>query len=221
MVFFLALRIFIARRGRPKVIYSDNGTNFVGADNLFKSLDWSVIEIESSIKRIQWYFCPPAAPWWGGFWEIMVKLIKTLLRKVLGRSSLNYEELQSVLIDCESELTEVGVPDLDNIDRVNLKRRFRYQQNLRKDLRKRFDEYLGKLVMRPSKVKGNQRIAAGDIVLIETEGKKKVLWPMGRVTETSVNELNMANLNLEHHQQPLFSTQLLLRKKLRWPIYGD
>lgn len=30
--FLAALRRFIGRRGRPRTIYSDNGTNFIGAD---------------------------------------------------------------------------------------------------------------------------------------------------------------------------------------------
>lgn len=65
--FLLSLRRFIARRGRPKIIYSDNGTNFVGVQNLFLSIDWTVVEREASIKKIEWKFSPPAAPWWGGF----------------------------------------------------------------------------------------------------------------------------------------------------------
>ena len=31
--FIMALKRFIARRGRPQSIHSDNGTNFVGANN--------------------------------------------------------------------------------------------------------------------------------------------------------------------------------------------
>ena len=31
-IFILALRSFIARRGKPKEILNDNGTNFIGAD---------------------------------------------------------------------------------------------------------------------------------------------------------------------------------------------
>ncbi|XP_055932038.1 uncharacterized protein LOC129962317 [Argiope bruennichi] len=84
--FLLCLRRFIARRGRPKFIYSDKGTNFVGAENLQRKLDWDVIEREASIQRITWKFIPPFAPWWGGFWERLVQMVNKLLRRVLGNA---------------------------------------------------------------------------------------------------------------------------------------
>nr|CAI5859325.1 unnamed protein product [Callosobruchus analis] len=68
--FLQAFRRFVARRGRPKTVYTDNGSNFVGAENAFASLDWDAITRESSVQRIQWRFNPPAAPWWGGFWDL-------------------------------------------------------------------------------------------------------------------------------------------------------
>jgi len=34
------LRRFIARRGRPRTIYSDNGTNFTGTVNALNKLNW-------------------------------------------------------------------------------------------------------------------------------------------------------------------------------------
>ncbi|GFW23979.1 integrase catalytic domain-containing protein [Trichonephila clavipes] len=37
--FLLSLRRFIARRGRPRVIYSDNGTNFRGAHGELSGID--------------------------------------------------------------------------------------------------------------------------------------------------------------------------------------
>ncbi|CAG7719526.1 unnamed protein product [Allacma fusca] len=46
--FLLSLRRFVARRGRPGTIYSDNGTNFVGAENVFSRLDWEKIELRGS-----------------------------------------------------------------------------------------------------------------------------------------------------------------------------
>ena len=48
-----ALRRFIARRGRPKTIFSDNRTNFVGTDNAFSQIDFQKIVEDSSVERIQ------------------------------------------------------------------------------------------------------------------------------------------------------------------------
>jgi hypothetical protein len=100
-VFLLGLRRFIARRGRPKVIYSDNGTNFVGADNLFKPIDWAAVEVDASLWRIQWKFNPPTAAWWGGWWEHLIQMVKKLLRRVLGHASLSYKETMNIICDCE------------------------------------------------------------------------------------------------------------------------
>ncbi|GFX15808.1 integrase catalytic domain-containing protein [Trichonephila clavipes] len=59
--FLLALRRFISRRGRPKVIYSDNGSNFRGAFQELSSLDWKTIMRETNNERIVWKFNPPTA----------------------------------------------------------------------------------------------------------------------------------------------------------------
>ena len=56
---------FIARRGRPKAIYSDNGTNMVGAEReLRESLKkMSSDRVASHLlqKKIEWNFNPPYA----------------------------------------------------------------------------------------------------------------------------------------------------------------
>ncbi|GFX02263.1 integrase catalytic domain-containing protein [Trichonephila clavipes] len=64
--FLLALRRFIARRGRPRIIYCDNGTNFRGAFNDLAKLDWHKTSRETSTQKIAWKFIPPTAAWWGG-----------------------------------------------------------------------------------------------------------------------------------------------------------
>ena len=44
------------------------------------------------------------APWWGGFWERMVRCVKTCLKKHMGRSSLTFEELRTILVEIEAIL---------------------------------------------------------------------------------------------------------------------
>ena len=45
--------------GRPGRIYSDNGTNFVGAHHLLERIDWKKVERLILVKRIQWSFTHP------------------------------------------------------------------------------------------------------------------------------------------------------------------
>ena len=44
------------------------------------------------------------APWWGGFWERMVRSVKDLLRKTIWRKSLDFEEMQTVLAEVEAAI---------------------------------------------------------------------------------------------------------------------
>ena len=59
--FLQSLERFTWTCGRPNQIYSDNGTNFVGASNLMKELDWEDIKSVSNTKMIIWKFNPPTA----------------------------------------------------------------------------------------------------------------------------------------------------------------
>ncbi|XP_038106766.1 uncharacterized protein LOC119766348 [Culex quinquefasciatus] len=85
--FIQALRRFIGRRGLPAEIFSDNGTNFVGARNrlqelfeLLRSKDHSEkVSQECTDQGIQWHFNPPGAPHFGGLWEAAVRSAKTHL----------------------------------------------------------------------------------------------------------------------------------------------
>ena len=213
--FILALRRFFARRRRSSVIYTDNGTNFSGLNNLFQHLDWNKITTETGVDQIIWKFIPPASPWWGGFWERVVGMLKDLLRKILGRSILTYEQFNTVLCDCEdiinnrpltytySDSEELipltpamflkdiglnnsnqnGIVDLDIIDEQHMSHKARYLQSLRKQLRERFQkEYLSELIQ------FNKRkifqLKQNDIVLVESDNKKRVLWPLGRIMST-------------------------------------
>ena len=93
--FIACLRRFIARRGCPSLIWSDWGTNFVGAAREIKELYQFLQGQETqdavasflSIQNITWKFIPQHAPHFGGFWEAVVKSMKTHLRRVVGMSN--------------------------------------------------------------------------------------------------------------------------------------
>ncbi|GFW82405.1 integrase_H2C2 domain-containing protein [Trichonephila clavipes] len=99
LTFIQALRRLIARRGRISVLYSDNGTNFVGTNNALRTLYWDKIVVYSTAQKITWKFIPPTAAWWGGWWERIVRMLKELLRRVLGKSIVIYEELLTIVCD--------------------------------------------------------------------------------------------------------------------------
>ena len=78
--FINVLERFICRRGSPKIICSDCGTNFKGASNqLKKELEhMNHLKMDDSLRRrqITWKFNPPESPHMGGVWERMVRSVK-------------------------------------------------------------------------------------------------------------------------------------------------
>ena len=86
--FIMALKRFIARRGRPQSIHSDNGMNFVGANNelqkSIKQLDEERIQNFCAPKKIEWKFQLPSAPHFGGAWERLVQCTKQTLKAILA-----------------------------------------------------------------------------------------------------------------------------------------
>nr|XP_042896604.1 uncharacterized protein LOC122269090 [Parasteatoda tepidariorum] len=104
--FLASFRRFIARRGLPSGVYSDNATNFKGASNYLKSLykivrDNSVQDFSSNLQ-ISWHYIPPATPHFGGLWESNIKSTKRHLLKVCGSAILNFEELATLLCQIDA-----------------------------------------------------------------------------------------------------------------------
>ena len=108
----MALKRFVARRGKPKKIISDNGSNFNGARNdlmkiqaiLGKSNQSESLRMYLSQQGIEWVTIPPRAPHFGGVWEAGVKSMKRHLRRVVGVQRLNYEELLTFINQIEAIL---------------------------------------------------------------------------------------------------------------------
>lgn len=110
--FLNTLKRFIARRGKPYIIYSDNATNFKGASHKLNKLYQFFKEktmIQASFdyladNTIRWKFIPPSSPHWGGIWEAGIKSVKYHLTRVLGLSLISFEEMTTILAQIEAIL---------------------------------------------------------------------------------------------------------------------
>lgn len=206
--FLAAFRRFMARRGRCTDIYSDCGTNFVGADKYFKQIFSDI----ASTEAIKWHFNPPSAPHFGGLWEAGIKSVKTHLLRVVGNQLLTYEELSTVLIQIEAVLNSrpltpistdpndlspltpghfltleplTALPDPD-ITQININRLTRWQllQKLHRDFWKRWQqEYLHTLQQRSKWHTTTFPVTVGTMVLIKNELSAPLHWPLGRIIE--------------------------------------
>ncbi|XP_062542363.1 uncharacterized protein LOC134210331 [Armigeres subalbatus] len=102
----MAIRRFVSRRGSPSEIYSDNGTNFHGANRQLQE------EIEERKNRLatvftnsttRWMFNPPGAPHMGGVWERMVRSVKVAVGTILETQRRPDDEvLETVMIEAEA-----------------------------------------------------------------------------------------------------------------------
>ncbi|XP_055526996.1 uncharacterized protein LOC129719628 [Wyeomyia smithii] len=108
--FLQALRRFVGRQGRCSDIFSDNGTNFVGARNklseclkVLKSRDHhDAVSRECAKEGIHWHFNPPSAPHFGGIWEAAVRSAKHHLLRVIGETPLSPEDFSTLLVQVEA-----------------------------------------------------------------------------------------------------------------------
>ena len=108
--FILALRRFVARRGTVRAIWSDNGTNFVGANsemiNAFREMDHQKIKIfmqDKGADWVEWHHNPPAAFHMGGVLERQIRSARNILAGLMKThsQSLNDESLRTLMTEVE------------------------------------------------------------------------------------------------------------------------
>ena len=108
------LRRFIACRGKLSLIWSEHGTNFVGADQELKEFveflghqnTQGIISEFCSTQTIEWRFIPEHTPQFGGLWEAVVGSIKTYLKSVVATVKLTFEEFVTVLTQNEASMPQ-------------------------------------------------------------------------------------------------------------------
>ncbi|XP_046841881.1 uncharacterized protein LOC124435998 [Xenia sp. Carnegie-2017] len=103
--FLQAFRRFVSRRGLPSRLISDNAKTFKSASkevaNILRSTD---IQSELASKGVNWEFIIEKAPWQGGFYERMIQSTKRCLKKTLGRSSMDFDALGTILVEIEATI---------------------------------------------------------------------------------------------------------------------
>ena len=214
--FLNVLKRFISRRGRPTDLYSDNGLNFVGCNHELHDLYRMFRENDKKDKimdfitdeQMTWHFIPPHAPHFGGLWEAAVKCAKQTLFRVLGDTSVRYDELFTLLVQVEAilnsrpltklsedpndmqpltpahflvgnPLTCFPEPSLVHLPATRLSRWQRIEQ-LRQHFWNRWKkEYLHTLQKR---VKWNDHISparVGQLIILKQANAPVLTWPIG------------------------------------------
>ena len=103
--FIAALRRFISPRGVCTHVYSDNATNFTGANRIFQELQ-NLLRSEDhqgevadflAGRSVQWHFIPPRSLHFGGIWKAAVKSFKHHFKRVASTVTFTYEDLYTFI----------------------------------------------------------------------------------------------------------------------------
>lgn len=104
--FLNALRRFIARRGKPVLVRTDNGSNFVSGDKEIRAniLQWNTQRIHEYLLQqdVRWMFNPPSGSHHGGIWERCIRTTRKILNALLKEQILSDESLMTLLCEVES-----------------------------------------------------------------------------------------------------------------------
>ena len=90
--FIYCFKRFISRCGTPTKVVSDN----------FKTFKSNETEAYCKEINVTWKPILEKSPWWGGFYERLIAILKSALRKIVGSGKLNFEELHTVLVQIEN-----------------------------------------------------------------------------------------------------------------------
>ena len=123
--FLLSFRRFAALRGWPSVVYSDPGTQLVGASAEITAA-WDALNDDGIVTKLsqngtRWVFGPADSPWYQGAAEALIKSAKSAvnmaLRDTHKGSRLSLAELLTVFTEAANLLNERPIgfkPSIDN-----------------------------------------------------------------------------------------------------------
>ena len=86
----------------PRLLLSDNATQFHAADRLLRQIQSNkVVQDTLGAKEIQWYFIPARASHIGGVFERMIGLLKVELRKMSFGTKLTLQEAKVHILEVQ------------------------------------------------------------------------------------------------------------------------
>ncbi|XP_015111984.1 uncharacterized protein LOC107037763 [Diachasma alloeum] len=208
---------------------SDRGYNFIGAERELKNL-FDQPSSESAVIRdrlvsdgTQWIFNPPHAPRMGGKWEAAVKSTKHHLRRIIGTSTLTYEEFTTLLTQVEAilnsrplcpptndpqdtsaltpghfiieePLTTVPEPSLQQITADRLNR----WEIITQRIQNSWENWARKCIHRYQQIyrwrQPTNEINIGSLVLITDEREPPAKWPLAQVIEIYPRQENLTRV---------------------------
>ncbi|XP_063823947.1 uncharacterized protein LOC135073722 isoform X3 [Ostrinia nubilalis] len=211
--YMAALNRFVARRGKPQSITSDNGTNFVGASNdLQRFLSSNNLASHIAQEGIEFIFTPPYTPHFNSLAEAAVKSCKHHLKRLLHLTHFTFEEMITCLCKIEAVLNSrpltslssdpndfsaltpshflIGRPLLTvphpHVADVTITRLDRWKriQHVQQHFWRRFhNEYVSLLQTKTKWLASTGEVKPGQLVLIK-EKTPPLLWSLGRVVKT-------------------------------------
>ncbi|XP_035225552.1 uncharacterized protein LOC118198073 [Stegodyphus dumicola] len=223
--FLAALRRFSARRGAPSHIYSDNATNFVGAN-----------------RKAQRKY-NDSSPHFGG-----IKSTKYHCKRVIGETLLTFEELTTLLAQIEAILNSrplcsvnntdidciniptpshfltgdviLSPPELPLTSPANIRNRWDLLQKMCKDFCKSWTKaYLSSLQNRKKWKVTQPNMKTGDIVLLLDDGHIPGSWPLGQVVELHHGIDGLVRVATVKTKNSVFKRNI--HKLAPLPIYQD
>jgi hypothetical protein len=223
--FLMAFSRMTSRRSVPVEVVTDNGSNFVAGEKelrkLAENIDWDKVQkktIGYSNTGIKWNFNPPAAPHFGGVFEIMVKSAKRALKAIVGDADITDEEFHTFVVEAEGLINsrpltppsadfndilpltpnhflhgqlggQLAPPSVDNENRVNPRKRWHRVQELLRHFWRRWKEELLPMLHNSKKwLTPKENLKEGDLAIVVDEKLPRGQWKIGHIQEVFPGE---------------------------------
>ena len=209
--FIVSLKRFIARRGRPEIIYSDNATKLKAAAKWIERVreDEKLNDLLASLG-IEWRFNLSRAPWWGGQFERLVGVFKNAFYKSIGNGFLSWTELEEFVLDIEVTINNrplsyleddiefpvltpnavlhtnpTYLPELERhrIPDKDLRKRAKFLLKYEQEMWNRWTREYVRSLRELSGAKKTPHPNVGDVVIVKEDQKPRNVWKLAVVNQ--------------------------------------